>query len=556
MSRGTLSRRRLLGASGLAVAAGLVFGGVAARAEQTLVISIAADPTGFDPEAVANNTSGFIMATVFDSLVRYKPGTTEVEPGLAKSWDISPDGLTYTFHLRTGIKFHDGTPFNAGEYIKTLDRQLKKDDPNSIYKTGPVEGYEDFTFGSVDSYSALDDNTVQFKLKAPSAAFLNSLAMVWNGVVSYDAAAKLGKDFRNKPVGTGPFIFREWKSRDQIVLDANPDYWKGKPKLDHIVFKEYPDAQAALLALQRGETQIMGDVATQVIPALRADKNIVVVTQPGLTVNGMAMPNDTPPFDDKRVRQALNYAVDKEAINKALYGGLAVTMTSPLPEAQWGFDKSLKGYPYDPAKAKQLLAAAGVKPGLKIELLSYNTPRGYNPAGADLAVALQGYFRKVGIEAEVRKLDMGAFLASVRSGNYHGLFLTGWSGDNGDPDNFVGELWGSYGMPVNDTSHYKDPAVDKLMQQAAAEVDHAKRIQMYAKIQAMILDGAPWVFVNSTLQVRATRKNCARASSSTRRRCSSTWRRCRCRNDHLVVAGLVPIGIRIGLDRGRLSPSP
>ena len=500
------NRRRLLGASGLAVAAGLLFGPVAARADSTLVISIAADPTGFDPEAVANNTSGFIMATVFDSLVRYKPGTTEVEPGLAKSWDISPDGLTYTFHLRTGIKFHDGTPFNAVEYIKTLDRQLKKDDPNTIYKTGPVEGYEDFTFGTVDSYSAVDDNTVQFKLKAPSAAFLNSLAMVWNGVVSYDAAAKLGKDFRNKPVGTGPFIFREWKSRDQIVLDANPDYWNGKPKLDHIVFKEYPDAQAALLALQRGETQIMGDVATQVIPKLRADKNVVVLTQPGLTVNGMAMPNDTAPFNDKRVRQALNYAVDKEAINKALYGGLAVTMTSPLPEAQWGFDKSLKGYPYDPAKAKQLLEAAGVKPGLKIELLSYNTPRGYNPAGADLAVALQGYFRKVGIEADIRKSDMGAFLATVRSGNYHGLFLTGWSGDNGDPDNFVGELWGSYGMPVNDASHYKDPTVDTLMQQAAGEVDHAKRIQMYHKIQAMILDGAPWVFVNSTLQVRAARK--------------------------------------------------
>ena len=500
------NRRWLLGATGLAIAGGLLFGAVAARADQTLVISIAADPTGFDPEAVANNTSGFIMATVFDSLVRYKPGTTEVEPGLAKSWDISPDGLTYTFHLRTGIKFHDGTPFNAAEYIKTLDRQLKKDDPNTIYKTGPVEGYEDFTFGSVTSYSALDDNTVQFKLKAPSAAFLNSLAMVWNGVVSYDAAAKFGKDFRNNPVGTGPFIFREWKSRDQIVLDANPDYWNGKPKLDRIVFKVYPESQAALLALQRGETQIMGDVATPVIPALRADPKIVVLTQPGLAVNGMAMPNDTPPFDDKRVRQAMNYAVDKNAIIKALYGGLAVPMVSPLPEAQWGFDKSLKGYAYDPAKARQLLAAAGVKPGLKIELLSYNTPRGYNPAGADLAVALQGYFRKVGIEVDIRKLDMGAFLASVRSGNYHGLFLTGWSGDNGDPDNFVGELWGSYGMPVNDTSHYKNPKVDALMQQAAAEVDHAKRIQMYNQIQAMILDDAPWVFVNSSLQVRAARK--------------------------------------------------
>jgi peptide/nickel transport system substrate-binding protein len=491
----------------LMLAAGLILVPAAARAQSTLVVSIAADPTGFDPEAVANNTSGFIMATVFDSLVSYKPGTTEVAPGLAKSWDISPDGLTYTFHLRTGITFHDGSKFNAAEYVQTLDRQLKKDDPNSIYNTGPVQGYEDFTFGAVASYSALDENTVQFKMKEPSAAFLNSLAMVWNGVVSYQAAAKYGKDFRNNPVGTGPYIFREWKSRDQIVLDANPTYWKGKPKIGRLVFKVYPDAQAALLALQQNETQIMGDVATQVIPALRADHNIVVLTQPGLTVNGMAMPNDTPPFNDKRVRQALNYAVDKEAINKALYGGLAVTMTSPLPEAQWGFDKSLKGYPYDPAKAKQLLEAAGVKPGLKVELLSYNTPRGYNPAGADLAVALQGYLRKVGIEADIQKNDMGAFLATVRSGNYHGLFLTGWSGDNGDPDNFVGELWGSYGMPVNDTSHYKDPAVDKLMQEAAKEVDHAKRIQMYAQIQNMILDGAPWVFVNSTLQVRATRKN-------------------------------------------------
>jgi ABC-type transport system substrate-binding protein len=488
-------------------AAAILLVSPAANAQKTLVISIAADPTGFDPEAVANNTSGFIMATVFDSLVRYKPGTTEVEPGLAKSWDISPDGLTYTFHLRTGVTFHDGSKFDAHEYVQTLDRQLKKDDPNTIYNTGPVQGYEDFTFGSVTSYSAIDDNTVQFKLKEPSAAFLNSLAMVWNGVVSYQAAAKYGKDFRNNPVGSGPFIFREWKSRDQIVLDANPNYWKDKPKVDRIVFKVYPDAQAALLALQHGETQIMGDVAAQVIPALRADHNVVLLTQPGLAVNGLAMPNDTPPFNDKRVRQALNYAVDKEAINKALYGGLAVTMTSPLPEAQWGFDKSLKGYSYDPAKAKQLLAEAGVKPGLKVELLTYNTPRGYNPAGPDLAVALQGYLSKIGIEADVQKNDMGAFLATTRSGNYHGLFATGFSGDNGDPDNFLSWLWGSAGIPVKDSSHYKNPEVDKLMQAAAAEPDHAKRVQMYSQIQKMILDDAPWVFVNSTLQIRAARKN-------------------------------------------------
>ena len=233
-----------------------------ARADTTLVVSIAADPTGLDPEAVLNNTSGFVMATIYDGLIRYKPGTVEVEPSLAQSWDVSADALTYTFHLRKGVKYHDGTPFNAQALIATMDRQLKKDDPNYIGNSGPVQNLADFTYDSVASYRAVDDSTVEFKMKEPSAALLASLAMVWNGVVSPTAAAKYGKDFRNHPVGSGPFIFHEWRQRDQVVLDANPDYWKGKPKVDHLVFKEYPDAQPALLALKRGEVQIMGDVAT------------------------------------------------------------------------------------------------------------------------------------------------------------------------------------------------------------------------------------------------------------------------------------------------------
>jgi peptide/nickel transport system substrate-binding protein len=493
--------RRLLGLA----CAGLFAIGTA-RADTTLVVSMAADPTGLDPEAVLNNTSGFVMATIYDGLIRYKPGTVEVEPGLAQSWDISPDALTYTFHLRKGVKFQDGTPFNAQALIATLDRQLNKSDPHYIYNSGPVDSYIDFTYGSVAAYRATDDSTVELKMKTPSAALLASLAMVWNGVVSPTAVAKYGKDFRNHPVGTGPFVFREWRERDQVVLDANPDYWKGKPKVDHLVFKEYPDAQAALLALKRGEVQIMGDVATPVIASIRGDPSLVLLTQPGLAVNGMAMPNEVPPFSDKRVRQALNYAVDKQAIDRALYSGLATPLASPLPEAQWGFDKTMTGYPYDPAKAKQLLAEAGVKPGQKVELLTYSTPRGYNPAGPDLAVALQGYLQKVGIDASVRKLDIGAFLSTVRSGNYKGLFITGFSGDNGDPDNFLNALFNSSQMPVGDTEHYKNPEVDKLMDQAAAEPDTAKRIAMYQTIQRQIMDDAPWVFINSVLQVRAARK--------------------------------------------------
>ncbi len=249
-----------------------------ARADTTLVISMAADPTGLDPEAVLNNTSGFVMATIYDGLIRYKPGTVEVEPGLAQSWDVSSDGLTYTFHLRKGVKYHDGSPFNAQAVIATLDRQLKKDDPSYIFNSGPVQSYLDFTYGSVASYRAVGDDTVEMKMKAPSAALLASLAMVWNGVVSPTAVAKYGKEFRNHPVGTGPFIFREWRERDQVTLDANPDYWKGKPKVDHLVFKEYPDSQAALLALKRGDVQIMGDVATPVIASICGDANLVLLT--------------------------------------------------------------------------------------------------------------------------------------------------------------------------------------------------------------------------------------------------------------------------------------
>ena len=247
----------------------LTFG--TARADTTLVISIAADPTGLDPEAVPNNTSGFIMATVYDSLTRYKPGTVEVEPGLAQSWDISPDGLTYTFHLRKGVKFHDGTPFNAAANTsRRWTASSRRTIRTTIYKTGPVRGLRGLHLRRRSPrISALDDNTVQFKLKEPSAAFLEQPG---DGVERRGQlrrrrrnTARISATIRSAP---GRSSSANGSARDQIVLDANPDYWKGKPKVDHIVFKEYPDAQAALLALQRGEMQIMGDVATQVIPAI------------------------------------------------------------------------------------------------------------------------------------------------------------------------------------------------------------------------------------------------------------------------------------------------
>ncbi len=489
-----------------AALAGLALGSVTAWADTTLVVGIAADPTGLDPEAVENNTSGYIMSTVYDSLVRYKPGTTEVSPGVAEKWDVSADGLTYTFHLKPGLKFSDGTPLDAKAVVWNVDRQLNKANPQYIYNTGPVEGYEEFTYGDLASYRAVDDATVEFVFKQPSAPFLNSMAMVWNGLVSPAAAAKWGKDYRNHPVGSGPFIFREWRQRDEVILDANPTYWGGKPKVDHLIFKEFPDAQAAVLALKRGEIQILGDVSTQTIAAIKADPNLEILTQPGLAVSGVALPVDVAPFNDKRVRQALNYAVDKNAIDKALFNGLAVPMTSPLPAAQWGFDPAIKGYPYDPAKAKALLKEAGVQPGVQVELLTYNSPRGYNPAGPNLAVAIQGYLKKIGIDANVRQLEVGGYFQAVRSGTYKGLAMEGWTGDNGDPDNFIGEMWGAKNIPVVNWLRYKNPELETLLADALKVADPAKRTAIYAQAQRIVVDDAPWIFINSTLQVRAISK--------------------------------------------------
>ena len=503
------TRRQMMASSiALAAAAGTLPRDVLAQAAgKPLVIGIATDPAGgLDPEAVENNTSGFIMAAIYDSLVRYKTGSTEVEPGVAERWDVTPDGLQYTFHLRRGITFHDGSPLNAETFIQTIARQLDKASPIYIMNTGPVENYAEFTYGPVTSYRAVGDLAVEFKMKEPSAGFLNSLAMVWNGIVSPAAAAKYGKDFRNNPVGSGPFMFKEYRPRDQIVLEANPNYWRGKPKVPGIVYKILPDPQAALLALRRGEVHILADVGAATIPALRQEASANVVTQPGLAVCGVSLPCDVKPFDDVRVRRALNLAVDKQAIIKALYQGLAVQMTSPLPPAQWGFDESIQGYGYDPEQAKKLLAEAGVQTPFKIELLTYNSPRGYNSAGADLAVAVQGYLRRVGIEVDIRRSDMGAFLSTVRSGKYEGLRMGGWTGDNGDPDNFAGALFGAKEIPINNTAHYRNAEVETMLAEAAREVDHAKRVALYGKIQKQIVADAPWIFIHCALQVRAVRK--------------------------------------------------
>lgn len=481
-------------------------GGETPSQSNTLIIAMGADATGLDPASVMNNESGFVMSTLFDGLTRYKPGTTEVEPGLAESWDVSPDGLTYTFHLRKGVKFHDGTPFDADAAVKWLDRLLNPNNPNYYAKRPGIDSFVDFTFGEVTSYRAVDPYTLVITLREPDATFLQSLAMVWSGVTSPAADEKYGLEIYKHPVGTGPYKFFEWQPNDHITVEANPDYWGGAPSIQRIIFKVVPEESTRILMLQRGDVHILADVDPANVDMLKKDPNITVLEQPGLFHLGISMPVDRPPFTDVRVRHALNYAVNKDELNQHLYRGLAQTLTSPIPSVLWGHNDDLKPYQYDPDKARQLLAEAGYPNGFTATMWVSANPRGYNPVGgAKLGEAIKEYLAQVGVNIDIQQLEWGAFLEKVRSKDFHDMAPDGWAGDNGDPDNFLAVKWASWAIPTGNQSHYSNPEVDQLLADARKTISMDQRIQDYLKAQEIIWYDAPWIWLSEMMQVRPIR---------------------------------------------------
>ncbi len=500
---------------GISLAAALVLAGQGALPHEravasasTLTIAMASDAVGLDPQAVEDNSAGFVTSTIFDQLLEYKPGTTNVGPGLATGYTLSNSGKTYTFTLRQGVKFQDGTPFNAQAVVQDLDRELNPHNKYYVLNEPGVASFISFTYGLVTSYKAVNANTVRITLSRAFAPFPASLAMVWSSIMSPAAVRKYGAlGVLQHPVGTGPYRFVEWVKGDHITVDANPSYWGPKPHIQRIVFQIVPEGSVRVLKLQRGEAQIDADVTTRDYQSALGNAHIKILTQPGQTLNGIGMTVDVKPLNDPRVRQALNYAVDRQALAKFLFKGLGTPMNSYLPPPVPGYDASLPGYNYNPIKAKQLLAAAGYPHGFSTTLLAYQNPRGYNPAGGDLAVAVQQELKAVGVTANIQLMDFIAFLHKTRSGSYHGMYMTGWSGDNGDPDDFLYELFSSQQIPVGNTDHLRDTHLDSILIQARQETDQGKRMQLYRQAQQILNADAPWIMGTYTSQVRLTTAN-------------------------------------------------
>ena len=413
-----------------------------------LVFGRGADADRLDPARTTSGESVKITENVFDTLVQFKQGSTEVEPALAEKYEPSADGTEWTFHLRQGVKFHDGTPFNADAVLLSFQRQM---DQNHKYYYDDMS-YAEMTLGVIKEIVKVDDSTVKFVLQHPFGPFLRNMAMFSNAIVSPAALEKYGDDFFKNPVGTGPFKFVQWDRDSQIILEANKEYWGGAPKVDRIIFKVIPENSVRLAEIQAGNIHMMDGLDPNDIATVKSNADLQLLSQPGLNINYLCFPCEKKPFSDVRLRQAISYAINKDNIVQFLYKGAGVVATGPVPKTILEYDNP--GYPYDPEKAKALLKEAGFD-GLKINLWSYPNPRAYNPVGAKLAEAVAADLEKVGITCNIQTMEWTSYLAQSKTPeSFDGPFFLGWMGDNGDVDNFLYALLSTDNIPGGNRAKY------------------------------------------------------------------------------------------------------
>lgn len=493
----------------VAAVAGCGGGGDSAESNSTIVVGLQAEPVTLDPAQMTDFNSTRGGREIFDSLVEFKDGSTELEPGLAESWEVSDDGLEYTFKLRQGVKFHDGTPFNADAVKFSIDRQI---DPKHPYHDTGEFGYADFTFGMVKEVQVVDDYTVKIILKEPFGPFLSNMAMHAACIVSPEAVKEHGKDFSLNPVGTGPYKFVRWEPGVEIVLEANEDYWNGAPSVKKLVFRPIVEDQTRLTELEAGNIDFMVGILPDDLQSVKDNKGLQVIEQPGMHTWYLVLNCQQPPFNDVRVRQAVNYAINKKAIVDNILQGTGTLAKNILPPVIWSYTDDIQQYDYNPEKAKALLKEAGLTDGVvEIEFFVPESGSGMQQSVA-MATAIQSDLEAVGIKTKIQTLEWGSYLDKVFAPSAKEdliLHEMSWMGDNGDPDNFLyilqsGKQWPPQGF---NEAFYKNDKVDQLLDQARKISDQKEREKLYVEAQKLIAADAPLVVIDHETQIVAMKKN-------------------------------------------------
>lgn len=465
-----------------------------AAPRDTLVVGMPTDVPIFDTHRATGLHNGSILNQVSEPLVRLT-SKGEVVPWLVEKWEQSKDGRTWTLHLRKNVRFTDGTPFTAEAVRVNIERFRK----HSIGKA---------TLAMVESMEVVDDTTLRVTTKAPFAPFINSLGYHWIVVYSPAQIQKVGdENVHTAPVGTGPYRFVHHKRGQEVRLEANDQYWGGKPVIRTIVSRPYTDLSARVLALESGDVDLIFHVPPQEAARLAKNPNLVVHTPPSARVIWLYLNTQSAPFRDKRVRQALYHAVDREAIVKNLFAGTAKVLKSPGPVGSYGYTEQYDRYPFNPDKARALLKEAGAS---NLAFTVHHSPGRYLLSDQVLE-ALQGYFKQVGVTMKVIDLEwatLSQMAAQPVEKNQVQAIYFGWRSVNGDIDSAIQDFGSAFWRPKgNNMSFWKHEEFDRLLTFEQGTLDRKKRLDALHRMQQILMDEMPALWLYGEPQIWAAKKS-------------------------------------------------
>jgi dipeptide transport system substrate-binding protein len=486
---------------------------------KTLVFCSEGSPENFYPAINTTGTSFDANGQIYSRIVEFERGGTRVVPGLAERWDISTDGKTYTFHLRRGVKWHSNRifkptrDFDADDVVFSFERQWKENHPFFRVTSSNHSYFNDMGLPALmKSVEKLDDHTVRVTLNEPEAPFLADLAMEFAAIQSKeyaDAMLKAGtpEKIDQEPIGTGPYYLLQYQKDAVIRYRAFADYWDGKAKIDDLVFSITPDAAVRWAKLQKGECHVMPYPNPADLDAMRRTPGVEVLEQPGLNIGYLAYNTTKKPFDDVRVRKALNMAINKKAIIDAVYLSTGVAAKNPIPPSMWSYNDDIADDPFDPAAAKKLLSDAGYPNGFTTDLWAMPVQRPYNPNARRIAELMQADLAKIGVTAEIRSFEWGEYRKRAQNGE-HMMAQLGWTGDNGDPDNFLHSLLGCNSARTDGSNIAKFcyPPFEELVAKAKSVSDQSERTAFYRKAQVVFKEQAPWFTIAHAVQLKPVRK--------------------------------------------------
>jgi peptide/nickel transport system substrate-binding protein len=478
-----------------------------------LVFGTASDPVVLDGALVSDGESLRVIDQMFEGLVTLKPGTTEVVEGLATEWESDEAGTAWTFTLREGINFHDGEPFNAEAVCFNFDRWYNFKGPFQLesatyYWQTVFGGFSDGAKESLyKSCEATDETHVTINLSKPSASFLGALALTNFTFASPKALQEFGADegtvdeetgFKptgtygtEHPTGTGPFKFESWTRGDRLVLVRNDDYWGEKAKLERIIFRPIADNAARLQALQSGDIQGYDLVEPQDMETIRNDENLQLLDRPAFNVAYVGINQKMPPMDNLQVRQAIAHGLDRQAVVDNFYAGRGEVAKEFMPPSLFGYAEDVQEYPFDPQRAQQLLQQAGLTPPVPIEFwYPTDVSRPYMPDPKRNFEAFKASLEKSGFRVTARSAPWSPdYLGRVQEGKAGHLHLIGWTGDYGDPDNFIGTFF----QTPTDQFGFTNQELHNMLAQAERETDEDARTGLYEDANRMIMEFLPAV---------------------------------------------------------------